>query len=293
MVNHKKIRLEIDPIYLITIALVLGLHASLLFFKNIDTTSLAQKLAQFSKTQSQDNSMKVKYLRTVGVKNGNKDNSTYLRKDSGKTKSIAQDPFSIAKTFKPSPKDFTPPRKAKDLFKELNANLKQTTKQDLNKISQTEKAIPKAFLPSDAVQLSGQTKHHSLSNSDVLVNLEVPEGVNLDELNEKELKFYGFQRRMANNYVNSFYTKLSDFTRKNPHLNFPMTNEKQVLTGRVTFDSAGNIMQIKMIRWTNIETLQNFFVEVLEEIRSLPNPPEILWSKTGEFNVFYSLVING
>jgi hypothetical protein len=133
----------------------------------------------------------------------------------------------------------------------------------------------------------------SLSNSDILVNLEVPEGVNPDELNKYELMFYGFQRRTAMNYINSFFKHLDKFQRENPHKNFPMTDSKQVMTGRLTYDEKGNIKQIKMIRWTNVDQLQGFFENVLKDMDTLHNPPTALWEKSGEFSIFFSLVING
>jgi hypothetical protein len=125
------------------------------------------------------------------------------------------------------------------------------------------------------------------------VNLEVPEGVNPDELNKYELMFYGFQRRTAIGYINSFYKNLDKFQRENPHLQFPMTDTKQVMTGRLTYDSQGNIVQIKMIRWSNVDRLQDFFVDVLKDMDTLHNPPQALWEKTGEFSIFFSLVVNG
>ncbi|WPU64406.1 hypothetical protein [Peredibacter starrii] len=162
-----------------------------------------------------------------------------------------------------------------------------------NQIQEFQRTQGASSYPASAAALSGDPRARSLSNSDILVNLEVPEGVNPDELNEYELMFYGFQRRTAIGYVNSFYKKLDKFQRENPHIQFPMTDTKQVMTGRLTYDEKGNIKQIKMIRWTNVDRLQGFFEEVLKDMDTLHNPPKPLWSKTGEFSIFFSLVING
>lgn len=162
-----------------------------------------------------------------------------------------------------------------------------------NQIQEFQRTQGTSSYPASAAALSGDPRARSLSNSDILVNLEVPEGVNPDELNEYELMFYGFQRRTAIGYVNSFYKKLDKFQRENPHIQFPMTDTKQVMTGRLTYDEKGNIKQIKMIRWTNVDRLQGFFEEVLKDMDTLHNPPKPLWSKTGEFSIFFSLVING
>lgn len=146
---------------------------------------------------------------------------------------------------------------------------------------------------SNAAAMSGDPRVKALNETDILVNLEVPEGVEPDELNKYELMFYSFQRRTAINYINSFYKNLDKFERENPHIRFPITDTKQVMTGRLTYDEKGNIKQIKMIRWTNEERLQSFFEDVLKDMDVLHNPPQALWEKQGEFSIFFSFVVNG
>jgi hypothetical protein len=170
---------------------------------------------------------------------------------------------------------------------------KVDTSKMLKGVSLKGEEIGKFARAESANVLAGDPRAQSLSNSDVLVNLEVPEGVNPDELNEYELKFYGFQRRTAIGYVNSFYKHLDKFQRENPHKQFPLTDSKQVMTGRLTYDSQGNIMQIKMMRWSNVDQLQGFFEEVLKDMDTLHNPPRALWERNGEFSIYFSLVING
>lgn len=132
----------------------------------------------------------------------------------------------------------------------------------------------------------------ALGTSDTMVKLEVPKGVKEDELNKHELVFYSFQKRTAMNYINSFYKKLNEFELKNPHLKFPLTKEKQRMIGRVIYDKEGNIVKINILKWTNVTKLQDFFVEVLKEMNSIPNPPDKIL-KDDQFTVFYSLSING
>jgi hypothetical protein len=144
---------------------------------------------------------------------------------------------------------------------------------------------------SDAMAMSGTDKQ--LESSNVQVKLEVPEGVPEDQLNEYELKFYSFQKRTAQNYINSLFQNVEEFQKRNPHLHFPMTNAKQVMTGRLTYDEKGNIKQIKMVRWSNDDRVQKLFEEILKDMDTLHNPPHLLWEKTGEFSVFFTLQING
>lgn len=145
---------------------------------------------------------------------------------------------------------------------------------------------------SKSYNVSGGESISSFQNTDVGVNLEVPEGVNPDELNEYEQMFYSFQRRVALSYVNSFMSHYNKFERINPGTRFPMTDSKETMTGRLTYDAQGNIKQIKMVRWTNVSKLQDFFLEVVKGMDSIQNPPKTLWEKDGEFTVFFTLVVN-
>ena len=132
-----------------------------------------------------------------------------------------------------------------------------------------------------------------LNSRRVALNFELPKGKKLDEMNESELKLYSFLRRGAIKYVNSLTAEIRDFEMKNPHLHFPLTDDKQVLTGRLVFDQQGNLKQIKMVRWTNIDKLQTFFESVLKKLDSLQNPPKELWLQDGEFAIFVTLQDNG
>lgn len=263
-------------------------------------------------------------IRTVGAKNSKSKNSTYLQKTNSKTQEVSKDIFAPelnrAAQQLPSPK---PEKKAiKDLsLKDLamgkqqvpapnkqpapEAIAKMATRPGTRPTSLSEKPraleaialngsqMRKFVQGSSAAALSGDPRAQSLSNSDIMVNLEVPEGVNPDELNKYELMFYGFQRRTAIGYINSFYKKLDKFQTENPHLNFPMTDTKQLMTGKLTFDEKGNIVRIQMVRTSNERRLQGFFEEVLKDMDTLHNPPQALWSKSGEFSIFFTLVING
>ncbi len=128
--------------------------------------------------------------------------------------------------------------------------------------------------------------------NDAVVSMEVPDGVEIDELNKYELMFYSFQRRTALNYANSIMKNLNKFSRENPHYKFD-PNSSIVMTARLTYDELGNVKQIKMIRWTHVDKVQNFFEDVVKGIDQLHNPPKALWEKSGEFSMFFTLEING
>ncbi len=129
--------------------------------------------------------------------------------------------------------------------------------------------------------------------SDAVVSIEVPDGIKPDELNEYELKFYGFQKRTAVNYINSILRNLDKFQKKYPNYRIPTTG-RITMTARITYDPEGNVQQIKMIRWTHISELQNLFEDIVKNIDQLHNPPKSLWEKSGEFSMFYTLeILNG
>lgn len=155
------------------------------------------------------------------------------------------------------------------------------------KSSEVSRAIPSGGLAiSDMMQ--GTQKI-----SDAVVSIEVPEGIEPDELNKYELMFYSFQKRTALNYINSILSNLDKFQKTYP--NYKIPKEARILmTARVTYDPQGNVMQIKMVRWTHINELQNLFENVVKDIDQLHNPPKALWEKQGEFSMFYTLeILNG
>lgn len=129
--------------------------------------------------------------------------------------------------------------------------------------------------------------------NDAVVSIEVPDGIEPDELNEYELMFYGFQKRTALNYINSILKNLDKFQKKYPNYRLPSTG-RMTMTARVTYDTQGNVMQIKMIRWTHVNEMQGLFEDIVKGIDQLHNPPKALWEKNGEFSMFYTLeILNG
>jgi hypothetical protein len=292
-----ELRLRINfPVIFFT---VLAIHALLLGARNLELISASKK----NQTRDRNrNPLRIKDIRTIGSRESKKHDSVYVAKSPVESKKISKN------MFRPMP---TAPAKKNLSFSDLQDNrpvqeqkpVRPGTRPEvaravektktLSAISLKGNQISKFAQAESATTLSGDPRAATLNNSDILVNLEVPEGVNPDELNKYELMFYGFQRRTAIGYINSFYKHLDKFQRENPHLQFPMTETKQVMTGRLTYDSKGNIVQIKMVRWSNEDRLQDFFVDVLKDMDTLHNPPQALWEKTGEFSIFFSLVVNG
>ncbi len=293
----RSIHLQLRVNFLTVLGLVVLLH-SLLIYQELSSLKLYFASETSKKTPLKIRSIETNSLRKVGTKSGDKRVNDFAsfrkfapkknddraeKKDPRKPEALSLSDLSLAQTQKvaPSQRPGTRPQVAMEKPKAISA------------ISLRGKEIQEFMKSSPTSSVSGDPRASKLSASDILVNLEVPEGVEADELNKYELMFYGFQRRTAINYINAFYKNLDKFQRENPHLNFPMTDSKQVMTGRLTYDEKGNIKQIKMIRWSNEDRLQGFFENVLKEMDTLQNPPQALWKKTGEFSIFFSFIING
>lgn len=157
--------------------------------------------------------------------------------------------------------------------------------------SQEFRNISKAF-PSGGLRISDMMAG-TQKISDAVVSIEVPEGVDPDELNEYELMFYGFQKRTSMNYINSILKNLDKFVKTHPNYKVQTTG-RLTMTARVSYDKEGNVKQIKMIRWTHEQPVQDLFEDIVKNIDQLHNPPKTLWEKNDEFAMFFTLeIVNG
>lgn len=317
--SDRGIELKLRINFPVILGTVIVAHVLFFGLKNLKPSSASslssQGQKQNQKREKDLSPLRIRDIRTIGSRESKRRDTVYVAKSPGEVKTISPDIWQpSAPGSRPQIKnqsEFAPTKKPISL-KDLQDNrpvvakkiVRPGTRPEVAKATETTKTLSAISLKGNQIQqfaqsenaatLSGDPRAATLSNSDILVNLEVPEGVNPDELNKYELMFYGFQRRTAIGYINSFYKHLDKFQRENPHKNFPLTETKQVMTGRLTYDSKGNIVQIKMVRWSNVDQLQDFFVEVLKDMDTLHNPPQALWEKNkGEFAIHFSLVING
>lgn len=280
--TEQALKFEIKINYPIIFGLTFFAHL-LLFF--LLTPNLSQKNpAELSKMTRSP----LKIL-TLGDKNSKSENSVFLKPDKPshpKTASHSGPKKLNLSDLMASPTSFKAPSKAAQAPMRPGQLPKRETALSGLKYGADEfkKMLKDPMLQGGADLLNSQK---------VALNFEVPQGKKLDELNESELKLYGFLRRGAMKYVASLSSEIKDFEMQNPHLHFPLTDTKQVLTGRLVYDGQGNLKQIKMVRWTNIDKLQTFFESVLKRLDTLQNPPKELWIENGEFTVFVTLQING
>lgn len=259
----RKIRnLTIFPILLISITL----HSLILLshFKINDKVSL------------EHHQFRIKNIRKIGEKVGSSENLLYLKKKKPTPKKTPK-LENLAFTDLPIPSDKVEKSKSK-LIRTLDLNN--------SKVKDFLKSTPRGHLsPSQALQ--------ALNDTNVDIKLEVPKGIQEDELNKHEMVFYSFQKRTVLAYVNSFQKELNNFERKNPQLRFPLTSEKQKLSGRVVYDKNGDILRIETLKWSQIKKLQDMFMKVLNNMSSLPNPPkEIIDEDKEQFAINFVLTLN-
>ncbi len=274
---------------------------------------------------SREDLQKYRKVRTVGVKNGAKNTFTMPAKGDntpakiGKTKTKAVKRIADPKESQAIKADLKDkPTQAKKVSKEKPLNLSALSpKTNVNDYRPQAKSLVSRVTPKDMKnvklprvtvqsvqrqrgmkqdlmkQLGPGSANANLANrSDIQVHFEPPEGVSEDELNSVEKMFYSFQKRTFEGYFNSFITTYNRVVQLRPGLKRTLQTEVHHLTGRVTFDREGNIVSIKILRWTQDDNLQKLFEETLKEIKSLPNPPKDIIGKDEQFNIYYQLKIN-
>lgn len=141
------------------------------------------------------------------------------------------------------------------------------------------------------VQSAKQVLDEFSELSDLDIKFELPKGVPEDELNPRELVFYSFQKRTIQAYINSFIKELNHLSAKERANGVLLTNKKQTLAGRLTYDKNGDIVKIKTLAWSDEDKVQDFFLKILKNINSLPNPPkEII--ENDQFAINFILNLN-
>lgn len=247
--------------------------------------ALKPNLFKISSLKKSPTPLKIHSMRTVGIKDSKVEDQVLVKQKKKITKR-AQKKLLTAKELAPT---FTDSTIKKNIPTNKYGN-KLQRKSAIKALSLNRKNI-KGFLKGTSQSGSSKQFLNALGETSSVVKLEIPKGVKEDELNKHELVFYSFQKRTALNYINSFYKKLNEFELQNPHLDFPMTDRKQKMVGRVVYDRNGNIIKINVLKWAKVAKLQGFFLDVLKEMTSLPNPPDQIL-KDDQFTVFYALTIN-
>ena len=119
------------------------------------------------------------------------------------------------------------------------------------------------------------------------------ENVNTDELNKDELVFYSFFNRVGEAYMHAFVEEINAYQKRYPSKKYslPFPEEPTEVIAEITYDENGDILRIKTLRWSDVGYFQDFFMNVMQALDALPNPPEELIKSDGTFSIKYSLKI--
>ncbi len=137
-----------------------------------------------------------------------------------------------------------------------------------------------------------QTQTPILSNSTVNLNLDVPKGVNFEQLNEFEKQLYSFNLRVQKTFQTALFRQFAKFIDQNPHFPQILLNRSERLTGKLTYDKNGNLLRIKTIKGSYYEKLQEAFLNSLQDVSILPNIPEIVLNDKDQMNLNVTININ-
>lgn len=248
-------------------------------------------LPDLAKPEKNENRvLNIREIRTLGEKNSKIKDKVLVTKDFAQK--AKQDPFAAAAKMNQPLKEQKPAevKKMAQETRQKNPYKPEAPASALEKLMTRVEPVPQVATRTQGggAQMGGSpTFTKSLMNMQV----ETPEGVSMDELNKFELMFYGFQKRMMEKYFSSIVLNVREYE-KRYSMKSLIPDGQHTMTGRVTFDSDGNIKQIQMIRWTQADKLQAMFEDILKSMNSLPNPPKMLRNKEGEFVVFYTFLVD-
>ena len=119
-----------------------------------------------------------------------------------------------------------------------------------------------------------------------------PQGLPLDELNSLERKFYAFKRRVNHYYVATFMQTYQHYLLAHPAFNeYIATLAPQHLTGRLTYDEQGNLMAIKIQRWSEDDPLETLFEQVLAKLTTIQNIPQEFLNHEQQLVIYYNFYL--
>lgn len=246
-------------------------------------------------------------MRTVGVKGGRKNSFSSPTKMKAGNGAISKP--STATQPKKTTAEKVNDQKMKQLGASTSAGLEFKPKEEVKRVQKksdsglvyTTKEPIEQRLRKQQQQLQGDVLQKlaaspnagsAISGKGFNIQFDPPEGITEDELNSVEKIFYSFQKRTFETYVNSFVKTYHDVIRSSPILKSHLNNERHRLNGRVTFDSDGNILAVKIMRSSQSDAVHKLFEKTLDQMRAIPNPPKDLIQKDGTFSIYFSLYIN-
>lgn len=297
--EDRRVTFTVNLNFAIFVALVVVAHVLTLTALNLPTRNDLAKLAEMRRIQDLQKTAvqlidrrEVPKIRKIGEKNGKGLNNVLVNK--GVRKGIDRTESNPFAAVIPRPQVRALPRVARmaqPSHRQSNPYRPSTRPSALDQLALKAEPVKQVAARTQHAGSAALSGSPTLSKSLMNMQVEVPEGVAADELNQFELQFYGFQKRLVSKYLNSIELQVREYEKRFSMQALGVAG-KHVMTGRVTFDSDGNIKQIKMVRWTQAEKIQSLFEEVLKSMIALPNPPKMLRNSSGEIVVFYTLTVD-
>ncbi len=255
-----------------------------------------------------------KYRQTVGIKGGTKSFQASLPQGQNRKKARLKDiqtrhplkralnqkkssPLALSsltpkaqKIQKPKQSIFKPSYKKKYLKKKNSESLNIVPLQETHETPRKRQANLQRDILKNLAPNSQDAQ--ILKNSGFNVRFEPPEGISEDKLNTAEKIYYSFQKRTFISYVNSFLKTYQRLLLKKPTIQKPLQEKRHLLSGRIIFDSKGNVVSIKIFQSSSNDDVHLLFEETLTQIGKLPNPPKDLVKNDGQFTIYYQMTIN-
>lgn len=132
----------------------------------------------------------------------------------------------------------------------------------------------------------------NLPKIDAQISLRPPKGVKYDELNEMEKKFYGFQKRIFEQYITSFYNAHFNLLRSRPYYKNHQIKGRHHLIGSVKYDRLGNIQKVNIYKSSIDDLLHQLFENTLTKLDTVANPPKEIIKEDNNFTLYFHLILN-
>lgn len=171
-------------------------------------------------------------------------------------------------------------------IEDLLSRKTELSKNKINTVKQRKSALESIQMKSDDIPSIAGTDSNLVLNSGI--KFESKKGVPIDELNTQELVYYGFKNRTAIQYKNAVVKNINILKKDNPSLFRRIQNTIHNMRGKISYDRNGNVVNIKILQWSDSNEVQDFFLNALKDIRAIPNPPEGILDEEG-FRATYEL----
>lgn len=135
-------------------------------------------------------------------------------------------------------------------------------------------------------------KQGFLDGTDFNIGVELPKGVEENQLNRVEEVLYSFRKRTFEQFINRLFYVINTQRNIYPPQYFPWTNKRQVVRTRLIFNNDGYVEKIIPLQKSDSVKLQNFFESIVAGMTTIPNPPQIALDENGKLSLIISIIID-